>query len=288
MKPNARRIVSGTRPGRNDRPNEDYVAVVDGDYTTCAVLLDGAGGPAELPNGCEHGTPWYVERLGKATLDRMASRRFRRVPLPDILECAIADVSSEHVHTCNLKAPGTPSSTVIAVRTLAQGTHLEYLVLSDSTLVVDIDGDITALSDTRIEDVGADIRRRMNEHPTGTPEHQAARIELVTLQREARNRDGGFWVAATDPAAAHHALTGTVGASRARRVALLSDGAARYVDFGLGSHTDLLDALAAYDPDRLFDQVREAEDGDPHGQRWPRAKHRDDAAAIYIDLTGDT
>jgi len=53
-------VQLATIPGRDDRPNEDF----PGALPDCAVLLDGAGGPAEMPTGCVHGTGWYVRQLG--------------------------------------------------------------------------------------------------------------------------------------------------------------------------------------------------------------------------------
>ncbi len=64
-------------------------------------------------------------------------------------------------------------------------------------------------------------------------------------------------------------------------VTLLSDGATRLVDrFGLADWTDVLDVLAS-GPDELIRRVREAENSDPDGQRWPRGKARDDATVLH-------
>jgi hypothetical protein len=62
-------VQLATIPGRDDRPNEDFPAALP----DCAVLLDGAGGPAEMPTGCVHGTDWYVRQLGVRLLAWMGS-----------------------------------------------------------------------------------------------------------------------------------------------------------------------------------------------------------------------
>ncbi|MEO3868852.1 protein phosphatase 2C domain-containing protein [Nonomuraea sp. B12E4] len=269
-----------TRPGRDDKPNEDHVAAAGGTVTR-AVLLDGAGGPAELPTGCHHGTPWYVTLLAGAAMTHM---RDPMVPLNTALLRAIATVAGEHgAHTCDLDHPGTPSSTVIMIRHTA-GT-LEYLVLGDSTFVADVSGELVVITDRRIDQVGTDLWKAMAALPTGTPEHQAARVRFVEHQRRMRNKPGGYPCAGAVPEAAHEALTGMLPAARTRRVALLSDGATRFVEFGLGSWTELLDILGSAAPGRLFDQVREAETRDPVGERWPRAKRHDDIAAVYLEGT---
>ncbi|SDL28370.1 protein phosphatase 2C domain-containing protein [Nonomuraea jiangxiensis] len=266
-----------TRPGRDDKLNEDQVAAAGGTLTR-AVLLDGAGGPAELPTGCHHGTPWYVAMLADAA---MAHMRDPLIGLDLALSRAIATVAAEHrAHPCDLDHPGTPSSTVVMVR--RQAGTVEYLVLGDSTVVADVDGEIVTVSDRRIDQVGTDLWKAMAALPTGTTEHQAARIRFVEHQRRMRNKPDGYPCAGTVPEAAHEALTGTLPATETRRVALLSDGATRFVEFGLGSWTGLLDILGSASPWRLFDQVREAEAQDPEGERWPRAKRHDDIAVIHL------
>lgn len=271
-----------TRPGRDDKLNEDYVAATVNSTSARAVLLDGAGGPSELPTGCHHGTPWYVNQLGDHLMFNM------RNPLTSLttsLAMAINAVAETHGVWCDLNNPGTPTSTVVMVR--RSNRVLEYLVLGDSTFVADVDGEIVVVSDKRIDSVGADLWREMAALPTGSADHQAARIRFVEHQRRMRNkRDGGYPIASNDPDAAYEAMTGKFPTSDVRRAALLSDGATRFVEFGLGTFADALDILGSAAPDELFDVVRKAEAADPSGVRWPRAKRRDDIAAAY--LPGET
>lgn len=270
-----------TRPGRADKLNEDYVAGIVNSTSARAVLLDGAGGPSELPTGCAHGTPWYVNQLGDHLMFNM---RNPTTALTTALAQAIDAVAELHCVWCDLNNPGTPSSTVVMARRV--NGVVEYLVLGDSTFVAEVQGKVESVSDTRIEGVGADLWQEMAELPTGTPEHQAARIRFVEHQRRMRNkRAGGYPIAANDPEAAYEALTGSFPTADVRRVALLSDGATRFVEFGLGSFADVLDILGSAAPERLFDRVRTAEASDPEGERWPRAKRRDDIAAAYLPIS---
>jgi hypothetical protein len=272
-------VQFATLPGAEDRPNEDFV----GAFPDCAVLLDGAGGPAELPSGCAHGTAWYVRQLGARCLAGMETDHDRL--LTRILAAAITDVGDLHRGTCDLDAPGTPASVVVMAR--AGDKAFEYLVLGDSTLAVDTgDAGIAIVSDRRIESVAADENRAMEALPTGSPEHQAARIRFVRRQREARNKPGGYWIASTDPDAAAHALTGNVPISDVRRAALLSDGVTRFVEFGLGTWGELLGILDTYGPSTVFSRIRAAEEADPDGSRWPRAKRRDDVGVVHFSRQG--
>ncbi|MBB4935601.1 hypothetical protein F4561_006495 [Lipingzhangella halophila] len=266
-------FLLATDPAKPDRPNEDFAAV----GTNAAVLLDGAGTPPGTASGCVHGVAWYARTLGGLLLGALGSDD----TLSGALAASIEHVNRLHADTCDLKHAETPSSTVVALRW--DGTECEYLVLADSVLVLDRPGvSPEVITDDREAVVGAELRKPMDALPTGTPEHDQALRDYVAALAEHRNRSGGFWVANTDPTAAHEALTGRLHLDEVNALALLSDGATRLADrFGLATWRDTLDTLAADGPAALIAQVRTVEDSDPHGQRWPRGKTRDDATVIY-------
>jgi hypothetical protein len=109
--------------------------------------------------------------------------------------------------------------------------------------------------------------------------------QLTRALRRARNRPGGYWVAAADPQAASQALTGSLPSKALQRAVLLSDGASRLVDpFGLATWEELLALLHENGPDELLHQVRAAEAVDPEGRQWPRTKCSDDATVVYLAL----
>jgi hypothetical protein len=124
----------------------------------------------------------------------------------------------------------------------------EYLALSDSTIAADPDdGEPLIITDTR----------------------PPSRANL----------------AATDPAAAATACTGTIPLPGLRGIALLSDGAARLADrFGLLPWPATLAVIRDGGPGELIRQVRAAEASDPDGTRWPRSKSADDATVLYWHL----
>jgi len=264
-----------TMPGDPARPNEDFAGV----FGNCAILLDGSGAPGDMPTGCIHGVPWYVRQLGVRCLAGMAAGE-EGEPLAGILAAAIAAVVALHEGTCDLGVPGTPSSVAVMVR--AGTKWLDYLVLGDFALVVEDDGgSVSVVTDKRMDAVAVDEYRAMLALPTGSPEHQAARIAFVRRQQPLRNQPGGYPVASTAPAAAGEALTGGIPIGEARRAALLSDGVTRFAEFGLGTWGELLGILAAGGPGALFARIREAENTDPQGRRWPRAKQHDDVGAVF-------
>ncbi|MEV4646154.1 protein phosphatase 2C domain-containing protein [Saccharopolyspora sp. NPDC049357] len=230
-------------PGRR---NEDHFAI----GPDWAFVLDGATAPAGVDSGCAHDVVWLVRRLGGALAELLT---ISDDPLADVLAEAIDRVRRAHADTCDLNNPNSPSSTVTLLRLRDQAEHL---VLADSPLVLDVDGEVRPIVDGRIDRL-----------PSYTREAVA----------ELRNSPDGFWVASTVPEAAHHAVTGTT--PPFRRAALLTDGASRHVDhFALTDWPGLLDLLDAEGPSTLLTQVRQAE---ATNSPPPRAKPHDDATTVH-------
>lgn len=133
-------------------------------------------------------------------------------------------------------------------------------------MIDSIDG-IQVVSGQRVGQTAAAERAAADAMHAGDPEKAAALVRVKHAELADRNVPGGFWVATADPAAAEHALTGRIPVSDVRQVAVLSDGAARAVEFGLYDGPDVLDILRESGPDALTRQVRGAEASDPGAAR---------------------
>jgi hypothetical protein len=270
-------VTLASRRSPDAAGNEDFIAAT----ASAVVVIDGASVLSGLGTGCGHGTAWFARQLG-AQLLILLSTEADRSPA-DGLAQAITAVAALHAGTCDLGHPGSPSATVAILR--AQPEAVDYLVLGDTTILVEEPAGIRVVTDDRLEHVAAVQHGAMHEHATGSADHARSFAELVTEQRRHRNHPDGFWVASTDPAAARHALADTVARDGLRRGAVLSDGATRLVDrFGLLDWPRYLDVLAEHGPDAIIQQVRAAEDSDPDRRRWPRGKRHDDASAAYCHL----
>jgi hypothetical protein len=245
-----------TMAGTADRPNEDYGAA----GPDWAMVLDGATHFEGVETGCIHDVPWLVGNLAAALVEQLILGPGN---LPEILACAIEVTCSAHVNTCDLTNPDSPSSTVALVRSV--GNAIEYLVLGDSPVILRTGNGITAVVDDRVDHL----------QPGGRPYTR----ELV---RSKRNASGGFWVASTNPQAAHEAISGIV--YDVTHVTLLTDGVTRLVEYYGYSWTDIFELLNRDGPSALIQRVREAEWASPppaHGY----GKQHDDATAVYIQVS---
>ena len=250
-------IRSISQPAPDRRPpavNEDLV-LSGHDFV---VVLDGATAGKGVDSGCLHTVAWLVQRLGRQLALPLLTRS--AAPLADLLADAIAAVGAEHADSCDLANPDSPSSTVAMIR--VGSDHVDHLVLADSPVVMRSPaGAVSVHSDDRIDLL---------------PEYT---FEAV---RRLRNQPGGFWVASTDPKAAYEAVRGTTDRAEIELVAVLSDGAARYVERYGHSWDDLFDLLTTDGPRELVERVW-AYDEAAHPDTF-RGKRYDDATAVLAYL----
>ncbi|MEV5435378.1 protein phosphatase 2C domain-containing protein [Streptomyces sp. NPDC052682] len=252
-------------PGAPDRPNEDFASV---GVPACGqggslVVLDGVT-PPKGDTGCLHSVPWFTSRLGGALTELTVS--LLDVPLAEALSRALARTAETHAATCDLSHPRTPQATVVLARWSAD--LLEYLVLSDSALLIESPGGaVTPVLDDRL----ARLPR-------------AALATDALVDATVRNKEGGFFTAAADPSVAARAVTGVVPRAEVRALAALTDGAARWVEtFGEGDWTDCFTLLRKEGARALVDRVRALERADADRVRLGRRKRHDDATVVYVE-----
>ncbi|WP_411080989.1 hypothetical protein [Streptomyces sp. cmx-18-6] len=262
------RIELATAPGSPERPNEDWVstALPASGQGGSLVLLDGVTPPL-ADHGCVHSVPWFTARLGGALVELSGSRP--DLDLAGVLAEAISRTADAHRATCDLSHARTPQATVALARWDEQA--IEYLVLSDSVLLLEApDGTVQAVLDDRLDRL---------------PPGSLASAAIVDARL--RNKEGGFFTAAADPAVASRAVTGTVPAAGVRTLAALTDGASRWTEvFREGDWTAALDLLRKAGPQGLIDRVRELEEADAAAGRVRLlgSKTHDDATAVLVEL----
>jgi Protein phosphatase 2C len=243
--------ASEPTPGKS---NEDCLIIGN----TWAAVLDGATAPPSVDSGCVHDVQWLVHQLaGHLARILLTSPD---APLTDVTAEAITGTCAAHESTCDLRNPDSPSSTLTIVR--RRNSHLDYLTLADSPIVVDLAGKVTVITDDRTAHL---------------KDYSISGVSAV------RNTPEGFYVASTMPEAAYHAVYGSFEADEVRRMALLTDGASRLVDhFHNISWAELLDLLENNGPRALLSRTREVERTAEGPKDGRRRKLHDDATAVFI------
>jgi hypothetical protein len=249
------RAVCEAAPDRLPGSANEDLLLTGADFV---VVLDGATAPPGFDSGCRHDVRWLVERLGGQLVLPLLGRS--TAPLADLLADAIAAVCAEHVDTCDLANPDSPSTTVSMLRVGAD--QVEHLVLADSPIVLRSPaGQVTVLADNRVDLL---------------PEYT---FESV---RRLRNQPGGFWVASTAPKAAYEAVAGTTERAVVEVAAVLTDGASRFAERYGYSWAELVDVLEGVGPRGLIERVRRLDAAADVGSF--RGKRHDDATAVLCRL----
>ncbi|MEV7398957.1 hypothetical protein AB0N93_00930 [Streptomyces sp. NPDC091267] len=260
------RIELATSAGAPERPNEDWAASVlpASGQGGGLVLLDGVT-PPQGDDGCVHTVPWFTARLGGSLVELSGSRR--DLTLQEILAESIRRTADTHRSLCDLSHVRTPQATVVVVRWDA--AEVEHLVLSDSVLLLEAPGGA----------VRAVLDDRLDRLPPGSLASDAI------ADTQVRNKEGGFFTAAADPAVAERAVTGRTPRAEVRALAAMTDGASRWTEmFGEGDWAACFGVLHKEGPQGLIDRVRALEDADTDRTRLRRSKTHDDATAVYAQL----
>lgn len=244
-------------------PGQDRWAATD----RSVIVLDGA-------SAFDRGSP-PADRYVDALLAALVEQIDTLADLVAVLSHAIAKAAAE-VNA----VPGVgPSSTVALIRTGAE--WFDAVVLGDSTIVLGFrDGTTERLTDERMSRVATGDReayRTRLQNGAGYDErHREILGNVQAAERDARNRDGGYWIAEADPDAGTHALTRRYPLSAVRWCVLATDGAQRGFDHSGVDWTELPQATTEVLAHRL-DELHEWEsEHDPDGARLPRAKRHDD------------
>jgi hypothetical protein len=248
------------------RPSEDRIVVLD----NAVILLDGATALDER----ERTASWYVDHLSAEL-----AARLRANPEADLRETLAKSIAALAL------TPGkSPSSTVAITRWTTE--NIDALVLADSPIVAFTPAGPDVLFDDRIAALPrrpGGYRARLAAGTGFDPDHVAALRAAGARTGRLRNVPGGFWVAEADPAAAHQARTRQWPRSNVHTILMATDGVSCAVDdYQILTWQQTLELARAHGPHTVLDQVRKAENDDPAGQRWPRAKKHDDQALAMI------
>jgi len=253
-----------------DSRNADRIVVTD----HAVIVLDGAStsDPVDVDPGD------YAQALGEHLAEQLDTEP--TTPIPD----AVAATIGHAVAQFHLTPGRSPSSTVSVLR--ARDSIADIYVLGDSPIFYGAGTDTAILLDDRIRAVSpaerATYAAALRAGRGFDDQHRRLLAELRRTERRNRNTDGGYWIAETDPAAAHHALMVRLDPRSVTWAVLATDGAADVLrhlgcDWPDIAHHDA-GALAA-----LLDHAhRWEEHTDPHARRLPRSRRHDDKTIAAV------
>jgi serine/threonine protein phosphatase PrpC len=266
-------------PGDAAKPNEDALAFQD----HAALVMDGATplGPSLLPGPSD--AAWIAQfgarRLTAHLKDGDAPRIALKHALADA-EKSFAGLTREPIR----EKWQTPCASMMMV--VDTGSETELLWFGDCAAIVAHDGNV--------EIVGEILEKRQAEAKRARMVAQAAnmssassidRPQIEPLLRAARNRinSGRNWLFSPDVRAAGHASRHTLSSQKDAMMLIASDGFLALVsDYGVYDMQSLMAAAQGKGLAALGKELREIEETDPLGEKFPRFKKSDDATAVLL------
>jgi hypothetical protein len=271
-------------PGNLEKPNDDAFGAIE----RAAVVLDGATGLGDLLMPGQSDAAW-IAQFGARRL--MAHLRDGSNAV-DALRFALEDAEQSFAALRRrppLEKYEMPLASMMLVVEAKGG--FDALWYGDCAALVQRPGKEAEL-------IGEALAKRAKEaqraaklaHAQGlAPAAGVNRPEFLTALRVARNTvnsEKGGWAFSPDANAAAHASSKRLQTPAGTFVLLASDGfLALASDYGRYTADTLVTAARQKGLNALGEEVRDVEESDPEGRKFPRFKKSDDATAVLLEFS---
>lgn len=269
--------------------NEDVV----GHCATAAWVIDGATGVGAALLEEPSDAAWLAQTASRILHETLCASPDQ--PTVDIMRSVMATCANALEEHCIRPADGPhehPSAAFAMVRII--DGHVEFTTLADCRVAyVDHAGESRLFGTTPLEAIEARTialaERIMRETPgIAADDLKAQLMPVLRENRRLMNKEGGYWVLGTDPAAADHLDQTRFPVRPGQRFALASDGFLRLIElFAVATSRDLIDIVT---PDGWTDwlgRLRAIEREQGSQQRFPRVKIHDDASFLSCIHIGE-
>jgi hypothetical protein len=271
-----------SEPGNSARPNDDayahtgsFAAVVDGATGLGEPLLDEASDAA-----------WLANRAAEA-LSRYSAHHVGH----ELLGVSLGEIEADF-HRQRRRAPAARHEIPMASLMMAQP-------VASSRVAVTWFGDCSGVlrgADGSLQVLGGALDSRQREgsdasaaaaRAGGGPAAASVRPEFLERLRAHRSRynrsPDGPWILSPEVECARYANTAEAPVGQGSVLLLMTDGFfALVTDYARWSPEGLIEAALEHGLATLAHELREIEDADPIGLRFPRYKKSDDATALLI------
>ena len=253
-----------------------------------AWILDGATGL----NGKnlidkDSDAKWYVKQW-----DEYVNKNFHRtdIDLKRIVKEGINVVKDKYykrVKNKSVKSLDLPSSSIVLTRWIKD--TLEYFILGDCTLIIENNNKLNVIKDDSVTKLDNKVFQAMDEimkkEGKTLPEAKKEVNNLIVRNRLLKNTNEGYWILGFDAEAVDRGLYGKIPFNSDTKLLMASDGFSAITDrYNYIDMENLIHEAQNKGLDNLCRKLREIEEEDSSGDKYPRFKKNDDASAIYIEL----
>ena len=174
--------------------------------------------------------------------------------------------------------------------TVARSASLEFLWYGDCAALLRRPGESVemvgeALATRAREAERAKILARSKGEAAAAPNVRETFLPALRAARNLVNTTGGGYLFGPDVTAADHAQIRQIDIPAGTHLMLMTDGfLALASDYGRYDCADLLEAAIGNGLPALARELREVEEKDPEGRKYPRFKKSDDATAVLLQV----
>lgn len=282
-----RKIDIFTKDGTGCNEDEAWLSPTG----NCGFVIDGASGLfKEKITSAGSDAQWFAQTWCEYLKKNLPSRL---TSLEEIIEQGIREITAEFMaHTGAEEIKSKPSAGIAIFR--IEGDTIRTFVLGDcSIMVINHDGGYLHLLDSKLSDFDEINIKRMvriaKEKGINVIEARSFVKEDLVSVRNMQNTPNGYWALAFDVNAVTHANKNEINLSKVKSIIAMTDGFSQIVDL-LGMMTKEEFAKRIIDGSTLeqfFDLIRQAQEGDPFCNRFPRFKKSDDATAVSVHFGGE-
>lgn len=261
--------------------NEDTV----GHYGNAAWVIDGATGIGGALLDAPSDAAWLARTASRLLAEALAQRP--EMPTVELLRTVMAQCADALDREAVRPSKGNhelPSAAFAMVRVL--DGMAEFTTLADCRVITRHGEQAQLFGVSTLDPIEArtlDAAKAMLDADPGiAPETLKARLlPGLIANRKLMNRDGGYWVLGTEPAAADHVWQMTMPVRPGQRFAVASDGFLRLVElFGKAEPEDLLAISTPEGWTRWLGVLRDLEREPDSLHRYTRVKRHDDASLV--------
>lgn len=252
-----------------------------------AWVFDGATGltNSRLFGQHESDAAHFVHLVHEAMLTQTQSQ-----PLIPAIRGALAQVGEQlNLSHLQIDRVALPTSAVAAMRVAEEA--VEFAVLGDCRVIIATSGGLFAdLTDNRLHPLDEAVlteMRRLQSQGLSWAEARQEVHPILMHNRRLQNTPEGYWTLGADLEAPHHARRLVIPRPAGEmKVLMMTDGLGRLLEFGLfPSPRTLLDWVSEHGLAAALRKLRLEEEADADCVKYARFKPKDDASAVYLELT---
>lgn len=262
--------------------NEDAV----GHHGNAAWVIDGATGIGASLLDAPSDASWLAQTASRLLGEVLAQNP--DLPTVEVLRIVMTRSAEalEREQVRPAAAPHEHPSAAFAMVRIIDG-EAEFTTLADCRVAaLDEAGEAQLFGVSTLDAIEARTlaaaKAILDADPAVTPEALKAQLMPgLRANRSLMNREGGYWVLGTDPAAADHVWQTRIPLRAGQRFAIASDGFLRLVElFGTATPADMLAISGAEDAARWIERLRDLERQPDSLRRFTRVKPHDDASLV--------